>query len=90
MCAHHVEKKKKSLSSICLARERFRENGAKYSRIFNINIIGKLKCLTYFYFFIIMVTRVCAPHVEKIRKVYRRFIWLEVAFQKMVQKQQNF
>ena len=32
----------------------------------------------------------CAPHVEKIRKVYRRFISLEGAFQKMGQKQQNF
>ena len=37
-----------------------------------------------------MVTGMCALHVEKIRKVYRRFIWLEGDFQKMVRKQQNF
>ena len=37
-----------------------------------------------------MVTRMRALYVEKIRKVYRRFIWLEGPFQKMVQKQQNF
>ena len=31
-----------------------------------------------------MVTRMCALYVEKIRKVYRRFISLEGAFGKMV------
>ena len=50
----------------------------------------KLRCLTYFYFFIIMVTRMCAHHVEKIRKVYRRFISLEDAFGKMVLKLATF
>ena len=33
-----------------------------------------------------MVTRMCALYVEKIRKVYRRFISLEGAFAKMVLK----
>ena len=35
-----------------------------------------------FFFLNIMVTRICAQHVEKIRKVYPRFISLERAFQK--------
>ena len=58
----------KSLPSIYLARGRFPENGAKNSSR------KTERCLTYFYFFIIMVTRMCALYVEKIRKVYRRFI----------------
>ena len=43
-----------------------------------------------FYFFIIMVTRMCAHHVVKIRKVFRRFILLEGAFGKMVLKIAEF
>ena len=39
--------------------------------------------MKYFYFFIIMVTRMCGHNVEKIRKVYRRFISLEGAFGKL-------
>ena len=39
MCAPHVEKIKKNLPSIYLARGRCPENGAKNKRIFNINII---------------------------------------------------
>ena len=39
-----------------------------------------------FLFFIIMVTIMFALHVEKFRKVYRRFISLEGAFGKMVLK----
>ena len=37
-----------------------------------------------------MVTNVCAQYVEKIRKVYRRFISLEGAFHKMLQKIAQF
>ena len=40
----------------------------------------------FLFFFIIMVTRLCAHHVEKIRKVYRRIISLEDAHGKMVLK----
>ena len=41
-------------------------------------------------FFIIMVTRMCAHHVEKIKQLYRRFISLEGAFGKMVLKIAEF
>ena len=37
-----------------------------------------------------MVTRMCALYVEKIRKVYRRFISLEGAIGKMVLKIAEF
>ena len=50
----------------------------------------KTEMFDLFLFFIIMVTRMCAHHVEKIRKVYRRFISLEGAFRKMVQKIAEF
>ena len=43
-----------------------------------------------FLFFTIMVTRVCAHHVEKIRKVYRRFISLIVRFRENGAKNSNF
>ena len=46
----------------------------------------KTEMFDLFLFFIIMVARMCAHHVKKIRKLYRRFISLEGTFRKMVLK----
>ena len=92
MCALHVEKIRKVYRRFISLEGAFMKMVLKIAKFLTLkdHNSGKLRCLTYFYFFIIMVTRMCALHVEKIRKVYRRFISLEGAFRKMVLKIAEF
>ena len=87
MCAPNVEKIGKVYRRFISLEGAFGKMVLKIAEFLHkYHNTGKLRCLTYFYFFIIMVTRMCALHVEKIRKAYRRFISLEGAFRKIVLK----
>ena len=94
VCAHHVEKMRQIYRRFISSECAFGKMVLKIAIFFNIKIIimiaENFEVWPIFIFFIIMVTRVCAYHVEKIRKVYRRFISLEGAFHKMMQRRSKF